>query len=354
MKNTNIKKGERMKISKTQQKIALGGVAAALLIGGYFIKNSYLVDQVKTNIDKYSYELQEKFDKSLELSVGVVSCGGIFSTDCTLNDLKMASNGDEFAVIKTVEINNISSLETLVKHAKGDSLSLDIAIKGVELPMVSSMLPYEIRNDQMVTLGIKQLAGFSASLKAEADAEENGVYRNLNIDEFTMNSKGISIEMDAEIAKIDTHNQDATIFKEANIKLSANDVYHAIYDSYYVPLGESYGYRMLNRIMKLGTSDKIEFDRFKDSFKSSVLAELKQDFTKKKDNKDLKALELQAYEALINVIENNDAIELHAKALTDKTVSEIFKKQQELAYSGKNTKEIEAEFNKLVEVSITN
>jgi len=211
--------------------IAIGAAVIIVAVGALsHYKNERVKEELVKAIDEYK--------KSLvliggELNYDGIECSGIFSTDCTLDNIKVSVMGQEQLSIASLRLGDVTELRTLKGLSKGEKVkaSIDIDAQRVILPkpLMAQMIAHNVSNAfQENTLA--KLNAFDLAFQAEVEGSSS-LMDHFEIGRLRIDNDVMPIEFSMKADKIAANDPDSMILQHFSLSLENKAVSDVTFES---------------------------------------------------------------------------------------------------------------------------
>lgn len=214
--------------------------AIIIVISLINIKNIYLEQKLEVELNKRIEKFIENKDYIYTITYSKVTCKGISSINCIVNDLNFDFNtidGIKSIKIEKVEFKDIKNFYKEVKDIKISFSKLIIDKTIIDIFLSNNTLKKFLKQDL-------------ETIKIKINLNSNQNY--MEIKDFAVISKNIKINIKA---KIKTGNE--YIVKQVSIKINAEKLLIKAYKEYYLE-----NYKNLNQLMGKEINKKLSLENF--------------------------------------------------------------------------------------------
>lgn len=209
-------------------------VGAAVMIVAVGALSHYKNERAKEELEKAIAEYQKTLvGIGGELHYGGVECSGIFSTDCTLDNIKVSILGQEQLSITSLRFGDVAQLRTLKGLSKGEKVkaSIDIDARHVILPkpLMAQMVARNVSNAfQENTLA--RLNAFDLAFQADMEGTSS-LLDHFEIGKLRIDNNVMPIEFSMKADKVAADNPDSMVLQNFSLSLEDRAISDVTFES---------------------------------------------------------------------------------------------------------------------------
>lgn len=240
----------------------LAGGIVVLLVAFIFIKNYYATEAFKKELHKYGENII--YSKA--------SCSGLFSTNCSLENLELYSNGGKILSLEEISLSNVGSLAKIQDISEKSDIDVAMNVENIIL-LKKDFLQLNksfLKLDDAVMDYIYGEFSKKSSLNIEATLTvANGKILRANVEEILLENSFLPVNVNMLVENISLNPS----LKSMSIQINSDDILEGAYKIYseaFLNFSEQEKINSFHKKSLKVCQDKLSESEFKTSFTKMI------------------------------------------------------------------------------------